>query len=59
MRYLEKNTQTLLRRKYMAIQEYRETGGEKWDYEDTPQYWQQRDAEEKIIMEEIERQENE
>lgn len=35
----------------MAIQEYKETGGEKWDYEDTPQYWQQRDAED-IIWEE-------
>lgn len=42
----------------MAIQEYKETGGEKWDYEDTPRYWQQHDAEEQIIMEEIERKTN-
>lgn len=35
----------------MAIQEFKETGGEKWDFEDTPRYWQQRDAED-IIWEE-------
>ena len=48
---LAKNTQILLRRRAMAIQEFKETGGEKWDFEDTPRYWQQRDAED-IIWEE-------
>lgn len=42
----------------MALQEYKETGGEKCDYEDTPRYWQQHDAEEQLILNEIGRQEN-
>ena len=53
LKYMVRSTQTL-RREKMALQEYKETGGEKWDYEDTPQYWQQRDAEEKIILNEME-----
>ena len=38
----------------MALQEYSETGGEKWDYEDTPRYWAERDTERNIIKNEIE-----
>ena len=37
----------------MALQEYRETGGEKWDYEDSPKYWAEREMEERIIEKEI------
>ena len=32
-----------------------ERGGEKWDYEDSPQYWAQREMEQNIINEELER----
>lgn len=34
---------------------YSEEGGEPYDYEDTPRYWVERDLENKIIEDEIER----